>query len=141
MVSIKENSTTAIPGLTDFREGIFVNYRQGRFHLTYSIDDTGSENYRVGYATSDSVHGPWTYRGVILQKDASQGILATGHSSIINVPGTDNWYIAYHRFHIPGGDGQHRETTIDKLFFDEEGFMVPVIPTLSSVAPETIPVV
>ncbi|PZD23804.1 XynB, Beta-xylosidase, partial [Pyrenophora tritici-repentis] len=132
MVSVKENTTTAIPGLTDFREGIFVNYREGLFHLTYSIDDTGSENYRVGYATSDSVHGPWTYRGVILQKDPSQGILATGHSSIINVPGTDNWYICYHRFHIPGGDGTHRETTIDKLFFDENGFIVPVVPTLSS---------
>ncbi|KAK1910631.1 hypothetical protein P3342_008510 [Pyrenophora teres f. teres] len=139
MVSVKENTTTAIPGLTDFREGIFVNYRQGLFHLTYSIDDTGSENYRVGYATSDSVHGPWTYRGLILQKDASQGILATGHSSIINVPGTDNWYICYHRFRIPGGDGTHRETTIDKLFFDENGFIMPVTPTLSGVSPEKIP--
>ena len=141
MVSVKENTTIAIPGLTDFREGIFVNYRNGLFHLTYSIDDTGSENYRVGYATSDSVHGPWTYRGIILQKDVSQGILATGHSSIINVPGTDDWYIAYHRFHIPDGDGTHRETTIDRLYFDNDGFIIPVIPTLSSVPPQTIPVV
>jgi hypothetical protein len=46
MVSLKENSTRSIAGLTDFREGIFVNYRAGLFHLTYSIDDTGSENYR-----------------------------------------------------------------------------------------------
>src|SRR5206468_4011425 len=114
------------------------NYREGLFHLTYSIDDTGSENYRVGYATSDSVHGPWTYRGIILQKDVSQGILATGHSSIINVPCTDDWYIAYHRFHIPGGDGTHRETTIDRLYFDDNGLIIPVIPTLSSVPPETI---
>lgn len=138
MVSVKDNTTQAIPGLTDFREGIFVNFREGLFHLTYSIDDTGSENYRVGYATSDSVHGPWTYRGIILQKDVSQGILATGHSSIINVPCTDDWYIAYHRFHIPDGDGTHRETTIDRLYFDNNGLIIPVIPTLSSVPPETI---
>ena len=52
---------------------------------------------------------------MILEKDASQGILGTGHSSIVQVPGTDEWYIAYHRFAIPGGDGTHRETTIDRL--------------------------
>jgi len=33
-----------------------------------------------------------------LAKDPAQGILATGHSSIIQVPVTDDWYIAYHRF-------------------------------------------
>ena len=139
MLSLKPNTIRAITGLTDFREGIFVNYRKGFFHLTYSIDDTGSENYRVGYATSTSVNGPWAYRGVILQKDKAKGILATGHSSIVNVPGTDDWYIAYHRFAIPGGDGTHRETTIDKLFFDEKtGFIKPVVPTLESVTPQTI---
>ena len=29
-----------------------MNYRDGLYHMTYSIDDTGSENYRVGYATA-----------------------------------------------------------------------------------------
>jgi beta-xylosidase len=138
MVSLKENSTRSIAGLTDFREGIFVNYRAGLFHLTYSIDDTGSENYRVGYATAASVHGPWTYRGVVLSKDTSKGILGTGHSSVVNVPGTDDWYMAYHRFEIPGGDGTHRETTIDRVEFDVEGLMKVVVPTLESVAAQRI---
>ncbi|MBF4461199.1 MULTISPECIES: family 43 glycosylhydrolase [unclassified Rathayibacter] len=141
MLTIKPGTIKPISGLTDFREGSFVNYRQGLYHLTYSIDDTGSENYRVGYATATSVDGPWTYRGVILEKDPSLGILATGHNSIINVPGTDDWYIAYHRFAIPGGDGTHRETTIDKLTFDPTtGLMQKVTPTLQSVAPQTISV-
>jgi beta-xylosidase len=139
MISLKSGTTRAISGLTDFREGIFLNYRKGLFHLTYSIDDTGSENYRVGYATSTSIDGPWTYRGVILQKNTALGILGTGHSSIINVPGTDDWYIAYHRFAIPNGDGTHRETTIDRVYFDDAGFIKPVIPTLTSVEPEPVP--
>ncbi|KAJ4313759.1 hypothetical protein N0V94_006775 [Neodidymelliopsis sp. IMI 364377] len=139
MLSFKNGTLRAITGLTDFREGIFLNYRNGIFHLTYSIDDTRSENYRVGYATATSVEGPWTYRGVILQKDESKGILATGHNSIIQVPGTDDWYIAYHRFSIPNGNGTLRETTIDKVFFDEEGLIVPVVPTLESVQPQTVP--
>ncbi|MFC9692044.1 family 43 glycosylhydrolase [Kribbella sp. NPDC056951] len=131
MVSIKPETLKAISGLTSFREGAFVNYRKGLYHLTYSIDDTGSPDYRVGYATATSVDGPWTYRGVILEKDPAQGILGTGHNSIIQVPGTDDWYVAYHRFGMPGGDGTHRETTIDRLTFAPDGTMAKVKPTLT----------
>lgn len=135
MLSIKAETLAKISGLTNFREGTFLNHRQGIYHLTYAIDDTGSPDYRVGYATATSIDGPWTYRGVLLQKDPAQGILGTGHSSIVNVPGTDDWYIAYHRFAIPGGDGTHRETTIDELTFGEDGLMQVVTPTLTSVEP------
>lgn len=140
MVSLKPGTISAMSGLTSYREGSFMNYRQGTYHLTYAIDDTGSPNYRVGYATSTSPTGPWTYRGVILEKDESQGILATGHSSIVNVPGTDEWYIAYHRFAYPtlssaAGDGTHRETTIDRLTFGPDGLIQKVVPTLDSIDP------
>jgi large repetitive protein len=138
MVSIKPGTFQRINGLTDFREGIFFNYRDGLYHLTYSIDDTGSENYRVGYATATSMNGPWTYRGVILQKDLSLGIKGPAHSSILNIPGTDDWVIAYHRFAMPNGNGTNRETTIDKLEFGEDGLIKPVVPTLESVEPQTI---
>lgn len=140
MVSLKPGTISAMSGLTSYREGSFMNYRDGLYHLTYAIDDTGSPNYRVGYATSTSATGPWTYRGVILEKDESQGILATGHSSIVQVPGTDEWYIAYHRFAYPtldsaAGDGTHRETTIDRLRFGADGLIQKVVPTLDSIDP------
>ncbi|KAI3316954.1 glycoside hydrolase family 43 protein [Xylariaceae sp. AK1471] len=136
MLSIKSSTLRVPQGLTDFREGSFMIYRKGLYHLTYSIDDTRSENYRIGYATGTSATGPFTYRGVIMQKDAAKGILATGHNSIVNVPGTDDWYIAYHRFAIPGGNGTMRETTIDRMYFDgKTGFIVPVVPTLEGVPP------
>ncbi|GAA1059997.1 family 43 glycosylhydrolase [Agromyces bracchium] len=138
MVSIKPETIRTMTGLTSYREGSFVNYRDGLYHLTYSIDDTGSENYRVGYATATSVDGPWTYRGVILQKDLSLGIKGTGHNSVLNIPGTDDWVIAYHRFGMPGGDGTHRETTIDRLEFGADGLMQVVTPTLESVAPQAV---
>lgn len=140
MVSIKANTLRAISGLTDFREGSFMVYREPYYHMTYSIDDTGSENYRVGYATALSATGPFTYRGIVLEKDVSQGILATGHDSIINVPGTDRWYMAYHRFGRPNGDGQHRETTIDKVTFASNGLMNKVVPTVDGVrTADTVP--
>jgi beta-xylosidase len=138
MLSLKPNSTRTITGLVDFREALFVNYRQGLFHLTYSIDDTRSENYRVGYATATSIDGPWTYQGVVLQKDVDKGILGSGHSSIVNVPCTDDWYIAYHRFRIPDGNGTMRETTVDRVCFGEDGFIKPIVPTLESVQAQRI---
>ncbi|MDP3893095.1 family 43 glycosylhydrolase, partial [Nocardioides sp.] len=42
MVSLKPGTISAMSGLTGYREGTFVNYREGIYHLTYSIDDTGS---------------------------------------------------------------------------------------------------
>ncbi|MFF1360883.1 family 43 glycosylhydrolase [Streptomyces sp. NPDC058297] len=139
MVSFDSSKMQQIKGLEDFREGTFVVRRGDVYHLTYSIDDTGSENYRVGYATSDSPNGPFTYHGVVLEKDPAQGILGTGHNSLLQVPGTDDWYIAYHRFAIPDGDGTRRETTIDKVTFGADGLMHPVTPTLEGVRPQRIP--
>ncbi|WP_329046164.1 family 43 glycosylhydrolase [Amycolatopsis sp. NBC_01488] len=139
MVSYDPAKITRLTGLDDFREGLFMVERKGTYYLSWSIDDTRSEDYRVGYATAPSPAGPFTNHGVILSKDAHLGILGTGHSSMLQVPGTDDWYLAYHRFGIPGGDGTHRETTIDKLTFRRDGTIVPVTPTLESVRPERVP--
>lgn len=139
MISLDWSSAAVMSGLTDYREGTFVVYREGIYHATYSVDDTGSVNYRVGYATATSPQGPWTYRGVILEKDTAQGILGTGHNSILNIPGSDEWYIVYHRFGIPGGDGTHREVGIDKLTFGADGFMQKVQPTLGGVEERFLP--
>lgn len=140
MLSIKQNTLQAMSGLNDYREGSFLVFRQGLYHLTYSIDDTGSPDYRIGYATATKITGPWTYHGVILKKDTSKGILGTGHNSILNVPGTDEWYMVYHRFGIPNGDGTHRVTCIDRLTFDSStGLMQNVVPTLEGVDPRPVP--
>ncbi|MFG2383136.1 family 43 glycosylhydrolase [Streptomyces avermitilis] len=124
----------------DFREGSFVVERQGTYYFMWSEDDTGSENYHVSYATGPSPLGPWTKRGTILSKRPEYGIKGTGHHSVVNVPGTDDWYIVYHRFALngpgkPGGDGTHRETTIDRMTFAADGTIEPVVPTLESVRP------
>ncbi|MFL5995205.1 MAG: family 43 glycosylhydrolase, partial [Streptomyces sp.] len=121
-----------------YNEGSFVIKRDGTYYLTWSENDTRDENYRVAYATGPSPTGPWTKRGVILEKDLSLGIKGPGHHSVVQVPGTDDWYIAYHRFAIPGGDGMHRETTVDKLEFDSDGLIKKVVPTLTSIDPVSI---
>ncbi|WP_326554515.1 family 43 glycosylhydrolase [Micromonospora sp. NBC_01813] len=129
-----------------YNEGAFVIKRDGRYYFMWSENDTRSEDYQVAYAVGDSPLGPWSERrGTILRKDLSLGIKGTGHHSVVRVPGTDDWYIAYHRFAIPDGDGTHRETTIDRLEFAADGSIVPVVPTLESITPirpvNTAPVV
>ncbi|MDQ0911642.1 beta-xylosidase [Streptomyces canus] len=124
----------------NFREGSFVIKRKGTYYFMWSEDDTRSENYHVAYATGPSPLGPWTKKGTILSKRPEYGILATGHHSVVNVPGTDDWYIVYHRFALngpgkPGGDGMHRETTIDRLEFAADGTIKPVVPTLEGIRP------
>jgi hypothetical protein len=59
---------------------------------------TRDDTYKVAYATGTSPLGPWTKRGVVLQKQLELGIKGPGHHSVVRAPGTDTWYIAYHRF-------------------------------------------
>jgi hypothetical protein len=134
MLSFDASKVTDITP-SGYREGSFVIKRKGTYYFMWSENDTGDENYRVAYATGSSPTGPWTKQGVILSKDLSLGIKGPGHHSVVQVPGTDDWYIAYHRFAIPGGDGTHRETTVDRMEFDADGLIKKVVPTLSGIDP------
>jgi len=134
MVSLKANTTKVIQTDQTFREGCYVFYRKGIYYFMWSEDDTRSENYRVRYGTSTSPLGPITIKenNLVLQKDPSKGIYGTGHNSVLQIPGKDEWYIVYHRFNYPDGitmgdaAGFHREVCMDPLYFDQEGNIVPV---------------
>jgi hypothetical protein len=65
-----------------------------------------------------------------LQKRLADGIRGTGHHSVVRAPGTDTWYVAYHRFAVPAGNGTHREVAIDRMEFNADGTIRPIIPTL-----------
>ncbi|MBE1878252.1 family 43 glycosylhydrolase [Myceligenerans sp. TRM 65318] len=112
-----------------YNEGAFVIERDGTYYLMWSENDTRSEDYRVAYATGSSPLGPWTKRGVILSKNLDLGIKGTGHHSVVRAPGTDTWYIAYHRFAVPAGNGTNREVAIDRLRFNADGTIAVVVPT------------
>jgi hypothetical protein len=113
-----------------YNEAPFVFKRNGIYYFMWSENDTRSEDYRVAYATGSSPLGPWTNRGVVLQKRLEAGIRGTGHHSVVAAPGTDTWYIAYHRFAVPAGNGTNRETAIDRMTFNTDGTIRPIVPTL-----------
>jgi beta-xylosidase len=111
----------------DFREAAWIHRRGNIYYLSWSENDTREVDYRIRYATAEHVFGPWTDHGVLLEKTAERGIFATGHHSILNIPDTDDWVIAYHRFAIPDGNGYRREIVIDALKYDADGLLMPVV--------------
>ncbi|WP_294324774.1 family 43 glycosylhydrolase [uncultured Chryseobacterium sp.] len=142
-LSVKKNTVKAITPDATFREGTEVFYRKGKYYFLWSEDDTRSPNYRVRYGISNSPAGPVTIppNNIVISKVPEKGIYATGHNSVIQVPRTDEWYIVYHRFNVPDGitmgdaAGYNREVCIDRLKFDDRGFIIPVIPTLQGIQP------
>ncbi|MGC4091227.1 MAG: family 43 glycosylhydrolase [Polyangiaceae bacterium] len=117
--------------ISGYKEGSAVFKRNGTYYFMWSEGDTRSEDYDVAYGTGSSPLGPFKRATLnpILKKNTALGILGPGHHSILTLPNGD-YYIAYHRFAIPGGDGTHREVCLDRLTFNADGSIAPVVPTL-----------
>lgn len=137
MISIKKNTVKEMTPDKTFREAVEVFYRNGLYYFLWSEDDTGSPNYKVRYATAASPLGPLTIPtdNIVIMKDESRGIYGTGHNSVLQIPGTDEWYIIYHRISRPDGikksyPGTSREVCIDRLDFDGDGMIKQVNPSL-----------
>jgi len=143
MTSLRKSSVKVITPDRTFREGTHVFYRKGVYYFLWSEDDTGSPNYRVRYAMAKSPTGPLEIpvNNLVIARDDSAGIYGTGHNSTLQVPGTDQWHIVYHRFNYPkgidsGGEAAfHREVCIDRMEFDSTGRVIRVKPTHKGVNP------
>ena len=101
-------------------EGPLMFYRNGHYYFMWSEGGWTGPDYRVAYAISDSPFGPFKRIGTILEQDPDVATGA-GHNSVIHIPGTDEYYMVYHRRPLGESDGNHRETCIDRMQFDEEG--------------------
>ena len=141
MVSIKKKTLTVLTPeggtLQDYayREAPYVFYRKGIYYFLWSVDDTGSPNYHVAYGTSDSPLGPIKVadRPIVLIQNSQKEIYGPAHNAVLNLLGTDEWRIVYHRinkWYLKDGPGVHREVCIDHLEFNPDGTIKPVIPTL-----------
>lgn len=140
MVSIKKKTLTVMTPeggtLQDYayREAPYVFYRNGLYYFMWSVDDTGSPNYHVAYGTSKSPLGPIEVAAqpVVLKQNPEQQIYGTAHNSVLQIPDTDEWVIVYHRinkWYLKDAPGVHREVCIDRLQFNDDGTIQPVVPT------------
>jgi beta-xylosidase len=109
-------------------EGPFMVKRNGEYYFMWSEGSWGDASYSVAYARSNSPFGPFVRHGKVLESDPMVGNSA-GHHSVLQIPGTDDWVIAYHRRPINETARDHRVTCLERMVFDENGDIVPVVLT------------
>ncbi len=107
-------------------EGPFMFIRNGKYYFMWSEGGWTGPDYSVAYAVADSPMGPFHRIGKILQQDPK---IATGagHHSVLQLPGKDEWYIVYHRRPLSETDGNSRQVCIERMYFDGEGMIKPVV--------------
>jgi hypothetical protein len=108
-------------------EGPFVFERHGIYYLTYPHAQTNAE--RLEYSISSSPLGPFNQTGVILDESPS-GCWTVQHS-IVEYQG--QWYLFYHDKDLSPEFDKNRSIRADSLYFNEDGTIEKVIPTLRGV--------
>ena len=111
------NKVTTLP---NFEEGPHLSKHHGIYYLVYAAGFPES----LAYATSDSASGPWQYRGVIM--DPLPGT-TTIHPALFDFNGQT--YLAYHNADLPGGGNYRRSVALDRVFFNPDGSIQPIIRT------------
>lgn len=110
-----------------FKEGPFIFNRNGKYYLTFPLVRNKTEE--LAYCMGDSPMGPYTYVGTIM--DESPTGCWTNHHSIIEYK--EQWYLFYHHNDLSPNFDKNRSIRVDSLFFNEDGTIRKVIPTLRGV--------
>lgn len=121
----------------NYVEGPFMFKKNGKYYFMWSEGGWGGPDYSVAYAIADSPFGPFKRIAKILQQDPEVATSA-GHHSVMHVPGSEDYYIVYHRRPLNDTARDHRVTCIDRMTFDENGFINPVKMTFEGVSARTI---
>ena len=108
-------------------EGPFAFEYNGNYYLTYPYVRENTEV--LGYAMSKNPMGPYEYKGLIMAEHANG--CWTNHHSIINYKG--QWYLFYHHNDFSPSDDKRRSVCIEKLFFNADGTIKEVKPTMRGV--------
>ncbi len=111
-------------------EGPFMIKRKGTYYFMWSEGDWGGADYGVAYAKSNSPIGPFTRAGKILETNPAIA-KGPGHHSVLHIPNTDDWYIVYHRHPLDSKGISKRVMAIDKMVFDKDGNIEPIVMTKS----------
>jgi hypothetical protein len=109
------------------KEGPFVFERNGIYYMTYPHVQNKIE--RLEYATGDNPLGPFKFTGVIM--DESPTNCWTNHQSIIEF--NKQWYLFYHHNDLSPKFDKNRSIRVDSLFFNADGTIRKVTPTLRGV--------
>lgn len=109
------------------KEGPFLFERNGVYYFTYPHVENKIE--RLEYAVGDNPLGPFQFKGVIM--DESPTGCWTNHHSVVEYRG--QWYLFYHHNDLSPNFDKNRSIRADSLFFEPDGSIRKVIPTLRGV--------
>lgn len=119
-------------------EGPFMIKRRGMYYFMWSEGSWEDSTYGVAYAKSSSPTGPFVRAGKILQTNPTIAN-GPGHHSVVQIPGTDEWYIVYHRHPLGTTGANQRVMAIDRMAFDTNGNIEPVKMTAAGVPKRMLP--
>jgi len=109
------------------KEGPYLFEHNGIYYMTYP--HVANKIERLEYAMSNSPLGPFKYGGIIMDESASG--CWTNHQSVIKFKG--QWYLFYHNDDLSPNFDKNRSVRADSLFFNSDGTIRKVIPTLRGV--------
>ncbi|MDR2651995.1 MAG: family 43 glycosylhydrolase [Prevotellaceae bacterium] len=110
------------------KEGPFVFERNGKYYFTFPWVKNNTTEL-LAYAMGDSPLGPFEMKGEIM--DESPTGCWTNHHSIVEYKG--QWYLFYHHNDLSPKFDKNRSVRIDSLWFNPDGTIQKVIPTLRGV--------
>jgi hypothetical protein len=108
------------------KEGPYLFERNGIYYLTYP--HVADKTEQLEYATSRSPLGPFKVTGVIMDESPE---CWTNHQSMIQYKG--QWYLFYHHNDLSPKFDKARSVRADSLFFNADGTIRKIIPTLRGV--------
>jgi hypothetical protein len=118
----------AIEGLPKgFKEGPFMFERKGIYYFTFPFVIDSNES--LVYCMGNNPLGPFKYAGLIMDKWPDG--CWTNQPSILEYKG--QWYLFYHHNDLSPHFDKNRSVRVDSLFFNEDGTIKKVIPTLRGV--------
>ena len=105
----------------NFHEGSSMRKRGDMYYYVFADTSRGSPT-SLGYATSKSPMGPFTYQGVIINNAECDPKSWNIHGSIEEFNG--QWYVFYHR--SSQNSDKMRRACVEPIFFDENGLIKEV---------------
>ncbi len=114
-----------------FHEGAFLAKRKGIYYLVYADISRANMPTCIGYATSRSVFGPYTYRGVIVDNSHCDPGNWNNHGSIVQF--NNQWYVFYHR--ATHGSNVMRKACVEPISFNSDGSIDEVEMTTQGAGP------
>ena len=98
---------------TLYEEGPWVYKRNGTYYNVFAAECCSEF---IGYSTSPTPTGPWTYRGTVMPR---QGNSFTNHPGVVDYRGRS--YFFYHNGALPGGGGFTRSVAVEQFTYGADG--------------------